>query len=195
MFKKVLIGSSLALVLIVGVTLQFTEKSQPPYGATVENNTGIFTFSGVIASGLIHQALNYFLDNNIGNVVIEIHSPGGSLFEVWRIISLMEEHGDRLHYETRVYGVAGSGGFMVFLAGHERLISRHAVFMWHNTEARMSAEDNKFFDDACNEYIASRTGMKVAQIEAKLKDGEAKKDWYLGASEAIALGIAHGYID
>ena len=195
MFTKILICLLLIVAITVGATLQLKEQSQPPYGATVENHTGIFTFSGVIDSASIHAALNYFLDNDLEKVVIEIHSPGGSLFEVWRIIALLEEHGDKLHYETRVYGVAGSGGFMVFLAGDERLISRHAVFLWHNVEARMSAGDNKFFDDASNEYIASRTGMTFKQVEEKITNGERKKDWYFGAKEAIALGIAHGYID
>ncbi|HEA68479.1 hypothetical protein LCGC14_1265410 [marine sediment metagenome] len=187
--KKRLILFTVCLLLFFGC-----DKTKMPYGVGVKNGVGSFVFKGTIASTYIPDALKYFSKNNIRQVVIEVHSPGGSLFEVWRIISLLESYDNEIKYQTRALGLAGSGGFMVFLAGDERLVSRHASFMWHNTKGYgIDEEANKMFDDRSNAYIASRTDMTIDQVREKIKNGE--KDWYFGAKEAIALGIAHGYIE
>ena len=190
--KPIIIVLFLLILLLVGCA-----KEKPPFGASIGNGVGYYTFNGPISSTYVHRSIEYFIKRNVKKVVIEVHSPGGSLFEVWRIISLLEEHGDKLTYETRTNGIAGSGGLMIFLAGDKRLTSKHATFMWHNTEGILSTDDRNLFDIACNEYIAKQTGMTAEEVMEKIStNGDTiKKDWFFGAKEAISLGVAHGYID
>lgn len=165
-----------------------------PSGVRIENGIGTYLFSGVMSSYDFAKVLEYFSSHRVKKVIIEIHSPGGSLFEVWRIVSLMEEYENKIEYETRVNGIAGSGGFLVFLMGNKRLTSKHATFMWHNKKSPViSNEANKFFDDATNKFVASRTGMTLEEVQEKIQNGN--KEWYFGAKEAISLGVATGYIN
>ncbi len=168
-------------------------KELMPYGVSVKDGVGFFTFEGVINSTHFPRALKYFSAHGIKRVVMEIHSGGGSAYEMWRIISWMEEYND-IKYETRAYGIAGSASFLIYLAGDIRLVSRYPTFMWHKTQGYLSEEILKLFDGRANAYIASRTGLTIDEIRAKIEDGDKTKDWYFGAKEAIALGIAHGYI-
>ena len=185
----------LVYVFVLTLLLFGCGGEKPPYGVGIESGTGYFTFQGNISSIHFPEALQYFSSHSIKKVVIEIHSLGCSLFEVWRIVSLMELYSDNIKYETRVYGIAASGGLVIFIAWDKRLVSKRASFMWHNLPGHMSKEDNKFFDDGVNRYIAIRSGVPLEQIEGKIREDGNQKDWYFGAKEAISLGIAHGYIE
>ena len=185
----------LFIILLIAVLFLFSgcdKAEMPPYGAAIRDGVGMFVFNGNISSTHLPAALVYFSEHNVKRVVFEVHSSGGRLYEVQRILSLLEDYGDAIEYETRVYGNAGSGGLMVFLAGDKRLISRHATFFWHNLNSAQPDDIDKFFDDRTNGYIASRTSLSIDQVREKVKEN---KDWYFGAKEAIALGIAHGYIE
>ena len=168
-------------------------KDVPPYGVSIKDGVGFFSLTGTLSSTYLPGALAYFSTHGIKKVVMEVFSGGGSSYEMWRIISWMEEYSD-IEYETRTYGMAGSAALLVYLAGDIRLISRHPTFMWHKAQGYLSKEILRLFDDHNNAYFASRTGLAVDEILAKIEDGEKNKDWYFGAKEAIALGIAHGYI-
>ena len=183
--KKLLITSTILLFLFIGCV-----KNEQPYRASIKDGVGFFTFEGTLTSMYFPGALEYFSTRNIKKVIMEIHSPGGSIYEMWRVISWMEEYED-IRFETRAYGMAVSAGFIVFLAGDNRLVSRHSIFMWHNLAN--DTEGAKLLNKANNVYIASRTALTVAQILKRIDNDD--KNWYFGAKEAIALGIAHGYID
>lgn len=183
--KKLLIIPIVLLFLFAGCK---TEVS--PYGASIKGGVGFFTFNGKLSSSYLPGALKYFTAMNIKKVIMEVHSPGGSLYEMWRIVSWMEEY-DKIEYETRAYGMAGSASLIIFLAGDKRLVSRYPTFMWHNI-ARSGA-GAELLNKKDNAYIASRTDLSVEEILEKIDNDE--KSWYFGAKEAIALGIAHGYIE
>ncbi|KKN08050.1 hypothetical protein LCGC14_1060730 [marine sediment metagenome] len=183
--KKLLIMSTILLFLFIGCV-----KNVQPYRASIKDGVGFFTFEGTLTSMYFPGALEYFSTRNIKKVVMEIHSPGGNIYEMWRIISWIEKY-DNIRFETRVYGIAASAGFVIFLAGDERLVSRHAIFMWHNLASFTAGA--RLLNKANNGYIASRTILTIEQVLEKITNDD--KDWYFGAKEAIFLGIAHGYID
>ncbi|HEA69774.1 hypothetical protein LCGC14_1398510 [marine sediment metagenome] len=188
--KKLLIIPLIVLLFL----FSGCDKAEMPYGVSVKDGVGFFTFNGTLSSSYLPEALKYFSARNIKKVIMEIHSGGGSTYEMWRIISWIEEYSD-IEYETRTYGMAGSASLLIFLAGDRRLISRYPTFMWHKTQGYFSKAILELFDGRSNAYFASRTGLTIDEIRAKIEDGEKDKDWYFGAKEAIALGIAHGYIE
>jgi len=185
--KKLFVILFALSILLVGCT-----KETIPYGVSVKDGVGFFTFEGPLTSRYLPGALEYFSTHGIKRVVMEMHSPGGSFYEMWRIIAWMEAY-DNIEYETRTYSLAGSAGLIVFLAGDIRLISHYPTFMWHNVQSYVPEEVKKFYNERNNTYFASRTGLTVEQIQEKIES--AGGDWYFGAKEAIALGIAHGYIE
>ncbi|KKM73322.1 hypothetical protein LCGC14_1411720 [marine sediment metagenome] len=188
-YKSVIVVLILALFLFAGCT-----KSDMPYGVSVKDGVGFFSFQGTLSSSYLPGALKYFSAHNVKKVVMEIHSGGGSTYEMWRVIAWMEEYSG-IEYETRIYGMAGSASLLVYLAGDRRLVSRYSTFMWHKTQGYFSKAILDLFDGRANAYFASRTGLTIDEIRAKIEDDEKEKDWYFGAKEAIALGIAHGYIE
>ncbi len=186
-YKSIIVLIALGLFLFIGCG-----KNKAPYGVSVKDGVGFFTFNGTLSSSYLPGAIKYFSARNIKKVVMEIHSPGGSMYEMWRIIAWMQEYSG-IEYETRIYGMAGSAGLLVYLAGDVRLTSHYPTFMWHNSQSFLPDDVKKLFDDRMNTYFASRTGLTAEQIQENIESGGG--EWYFGAKEAISIGVAHGYIE
>jgi ATP-dependent protease ClpP protease subunit len=127
------------------------------------------------------------------HIVVEVNSFGGSIFEAWRIKSLIVEM-EKSGYivETTTRGVALSAGFLVFVSGTigYRSCDPNAEFMMHElwtiewpkiaTPASKEEEARTFrhLQDNINAWIASRGNMTAEQINKKVKFKEA---WLTGA--------------
>ena len=60
---------------------------------------------------------------------IFINSFGGSVYDMWALIDIIESSKTPIH--TYCSGYAMSAGFMIFLAGHKRFVTKHATLMCH----------------------------------------------------------------
>src|SRR6185436_2438068 len=65
------------------------------------------------------------------DVVVNINSPGGDLFEGMAIYNLLREHQGKV--TVKVLGVAASAASIVAMAGDEIQIARAGFLMIHNT--------------------------------------------------------------
>jgi len=143
---------------------------------------------------------HYVAWHKITHVILEIQSPGGSLFEAWRMIGLMrtlEETGVKI--ETRAHGFAASAGFMIFVSGTKglRYASPHAELMWHELysfsmfkiETPSSSEDAsrilRHLQDTANSWLAARSKLSKEELDAKVK----KKEFWCNGKEALDLGF------
>lgn len=136
--------------------------------------------------------LGYLDSHGIKKAVIELYSPGGNAVETIRIVSLIrswQNGGGKV--ETRLYGAAVSGGFMVFISGDVRLVDRYAHLMWHAAQGGSDEDMLKHIQDVANRYIASRGKITKHQIDKKIKDG---KEWWMSGADAVEYGFADGFL-
>jgi ATP-dependent protease ClpP protease subunit len=143
----------------------------------------------------------------LNKVIIEVSSYGGSLFDGWRYVGVIEQWYDRFEIETHLLGYAMSCGFLIFEAGETRLVSPRATGMWHEFRSfamfqvktpsgiEDEAEEMRIIQNNVNEYLASRSCrdgvcLSVEDIHKEVN----KRNWWLNGSDMIELGFADGYI-
>lgn len=130
----------------------------------------------------------------IGNndVVVNINSPGGNMFEGLAIYNQLRAHSGKV--TVNVLGIAASAASIIAMAGDEIQMGRGAFLMIHNCwgvcvgnrhDLAKLAQDMEPFDKSmCDIYIA-RTGQ-TSEVVSQMMDNET----YIGASDAIEKGFA-----
>ena len=130
----------------------------------------------------------------IGNrdVVVNINSPGGDVFEGIAIYNRLREHPSQVH--VRVLGLAASAASIIAMAGDKIEIGEAAFVMIHNAwvmavgNRHDMAEVASFlepFDGALRDVYVQRTGMDAGEIEAMM-DAET----WIGGKSAVEKGFA-----
>ncbi len=127
-----------------------------------------------------------------GDVVVNINSPGGDMFEGLAIYNLLREHPGSV--TVKVLGVAASAASIIAMAGDEVQIARAGFLMIHNAWTWAAGNRHDFreyadylepFDAAMADVYVARTGQDAKSIE-KMMDGET----WIGGSKAIEQGFA-----
>lgn len=131
------------------------------------------------------------------DVVVNINSPGGDVFEALAIYNLLREHKGKV--SMRILGIAASAASFIAMAGDEVQIGRAAFFMIHNAwmvaignrhDLREAADWIEPFDKTIADIYAARTNMDVDEISA-LMDAES----WIGGADAVSKGFADGFLD
>lgn len=126
------------------------------------------------------------------DVVVNINSPGGDMFEGLAIYNLLREHPGSVR--VKVLGVAASAASIIAMAGDEIQIARAGFLMIHNAwtyaagnrhDFRQYADYLEPFDAAMADVYVARTGQDAKSIE-KMMDGET----WIGGSKALEQGFA-----
>jgi ATP-dependent protease ClpP protease subunit len=151
----------------------------------------------------IEQGLEYFSHKpEFKKVVINVFSPGGSVFHGWKLISVVERFYNRFHVVTQCDSAAFSAGLLTYLVGEERLASRHANFMAHElrgwarfkelvpSDLQDEAEIFLKWQTQINEWIASKCSVPADKVKEKTR----YKEWWFDGVEAVEYGIATGYM-
>lgn len=138
-------------------------------------------------------------------VVIEIHSPGGSVMDAWRSVGIVQEMQKRgILVETRCYGLSASAAVLLLASGDigHRYVSPHSEIMMHKVwtfkmfaiATPDSAEDQaatlKHFQENLNSFLISRSKLTKEKIEEFI----FKKDFWFTGEKAIELGLADKFI-
>jgi len=177
-----------------------------PYAAdmstTDDGKTAVIVISN-IQSTQIEEFFKYVAWHpEITKCVFEIMSPGGSLFEAWRIVGLMELWKSRgMLIETRCHGFAASAGFIIFINGSNRLASKTAEFMWHElytfamfkvsrpSDTMDEAIVLRHLQDTASRFLSKRSKLSAKQWDEKVH----KKEFWCNGEQAIKFGISDGY--
>lgn len=129
---------------------------------------------------------------NGADVVVNVNSPGGDMFEGLAIYNLLRDHPG--HVTVNVIGIAASAASIIAMAGDTVQIGRSAFLMIHNcwfgvvgnkTELRAMADTMEPFDRAMADVYAARSGLDIKAV-AKLMDAET----FIAGSDAVAQGFA-----
>ena len=152
-----------------------------------------------IADDQIRDAADYFYSHDITNVMIDIHSPGGSLFDAWRMKGIIDEMiGRGIRVETRVYGAAFSAGFLIFCAGQDRVAADTAELMWHElitgemfaiktpADKEDEAKILRHLQDTANNWIVGRSKVSKTDLDDKIR----KKEFWISGKQAFDMGFA-----
>ena len=109
---------------------------------------------------------------------------------MWGLIDVI------LNSKTPIYthcqGYAMSAGFLIFIAGNKRYMTKHSTLMCHQVGKAQKLIENvdqiEIIRDEIDGYIIERcpkiTRQKLQEINEK------KLDWFIKIDEAIKLGIA-----
>lgn len=126
------------------------------------------------------------------DVVVNINSPGGDMFEGLAIYNLLREHKGRV--TVKVLGVAASAASIIAMAGDEVQVARAGFLMIHNAWILAAGNRHDFmayaeylepFDASMADIYAARSGQDVKAIQ-QMMDGET----WIGGSAAIEQGFA-----
>lgn len=122
-------------------------------------------------------------------IKLYINSNGGAIDDMWSLIDIM------LNSKTPIYtyctGYAMSAGFLIFLAGSKRFMTKHARLMfhqmscYHNGKYKDLVEDRKEMDFLHKEiidYVVSRTKISKNKIQTWI---EKKQDKYFHYEESL----------
>ncbi|MDP2141289.1 MAG: Clp protease ClpP [Gammaproteobacteria bacterium] len=136
----------------------------------------------------------------IGNdtdVIVNINSPGGDVFEGLAIYNLLREHKGMV--TVNVIGLAASAASFIAMAGDVIRIGRAAFFMIHNAwvcacgnrnDLREIAEWLEPFDNTIADIYAMRSGVDIAEVIAQM-DSET----WIGGKEAVDKGWADALLE
>lgn len=131
---------------------------------------------------------------SIGNkdVIVNINSPGGDVFEGIAIYNRLREHQGKI--TVKVLGLAASAASVIAMAGDEVQIGASSFLMIHNAwvlaignrhDMREVADFLEPFDRALADVYVARSGQELETVQAAM-DAET---WFNG-SQAVELGYA-----
>lgn len=139
--------------------------------------------------------------NNRGDkrIVIEINTPGGSVWAGMRLAKAIEE--SPAPVTCVVDGMAASMGFYILQSCHTRVMTRRSLLMTHQpaTGGLLYGPAEKYeglaellrkLSHAMVEHMAARMKISVADFEKRI-DG---KDWWLTNDEAVAVGAVDALV-
>lgn len=178
-------------------------KWQPNVKASTEADNTISIYEeigydwwtdGGVTAQRIAASLRYIGEEQ--DVIVNINSPGGDVFEGLAIYNLLRNHKGKV--TVRVLGVAASAASVIAMAGDEIQIARAGFIMIHNCwswavgnqhDMREAADYLAVFDESANDIYRTRTGLEQKEI-AQMMDTET---WLSGA-KAIEKGFADDYL-
>lgn len=144
---------------------------------------------GGVSMRRISAALRSMKDDD---VVVNINSPGGSMFEGVAIYNALKEHKGKV--KIKVLGMAASAASIIAMAGDEVEIAKSAFFMIHNSwvvalgnrhDLMDTAKTLAPFDAAMASIYAEKTGKDEKEI-AKMMDEET----WISGELAVEMGFA-----
>lgn len=178
----------------------FTEFS-PPMGAVFKiidgETVGWYNFD-YVEDAQVREVLEYFYRHKIEKIIFNVDSFGGSAFDGYAIANLFGEYVGKIKIITRVQSVAMSAGFLVFVAGHHRIVSPLATLMWHEiaywtflkkvtpSNSEQEALVMRLLQNMANTFLASKSNMTKEAIDAEI----AYKDWFMSGKQALEMGFA-----
>jgi ATP-dependent Clp protease, protease subunit len=126
-------------------------------------------------------------------IEIYIDSYGGLVYQCFGLLSIMERSKAPIH--TIVTGCAMSCGFMILISGHKRYAHRLSTPLYHQVSSGAygqlkGIEESVSETKRLQKILESETMEKTKISKKKLKEiFEKKIDWYMGAKEALTLGV------
>lgn len=131
------------------------------------------------------------------DVVVNINSPGGDIFEAATIYNLLAQH--KGNVTVNILGLAASAASVIAMAGDTIKISRIGFLMIHNAwsivmgnkdDLRSAADALEKFDESILAAYSSRATAGEKKIAKMMED-----ETWIGADDALEYGFADEIIE
>jgi ATP-dependent Clp protease protease subunit len=122
-----------------------------------------------------------------------INSFGGELYSGLALVDIIDNSLTPIH--TICHGAAMSMALIVFAAGHHRLASKYATFMYHEASYgtdgkvmhhKQELKETERTDKICDDYLISKTKFTAKQLN-DIKD--KRSEWYFDVKVAHKYGL------
>lgn len=129
-------------------------------------------------------------------VVVEINSPGGSVFAALEIQKVIERHGKPV--TCVVDGLAASAAFVTLQSCTTRYATDRSILMAHHASTTVQGQEQdmknglarlRAVDLAMAARCAHRMGLTSAEFESHVSDG---REWWLSQEDALATHALDG---
>ena len=185
-----------------GVSPLAFDRWNPAIKASDENDNTIGIYDPIgydywDDSGVTAKRISAALRSLDGaDVVVNINSPGGDVFEGLAIYNLLREY--KGHVIVRVLGVAASAASFIAMAADEIQIARAGFFMIHNAwtglwgnrnDLRETADFLEQIDDTIADIYHVRSGLSMDELKADMD-----KERWINGRDAIDSGFADAFL-
>jgi ATP-dependent Clp protease protease subunit len=171
------------------------------------------TLSGYVDSESVKEIINFIneineydkvLESELVNyereaIILQLNTMGGEAYSGFALASVIELSVTPI--VTLAIGSVMSVGLVIWLAGHERMMTEYAVPMYHEVAVathHMKLQDHtdnvfhmktiqKMYDD----FILKRTTIKKEKLESIKK---SKKDYFFTPQQALEWGFVVGIV-
>ena len=185
-----------------GVSPLAFDRWNPAIKASDENDNTIGIYDPIgydywDDSGVTAKRISAALRSLDGaDVVVNINSPGGDVFEGLAIYNLLREY--KGHVTVRVLGVAASAASFIAMAADDIQIARAGFFMIHNAwtglwgnrnDLRETADFLEQIDDTIADIYHVRSGLSMDELKADMD-----KERWINGRDAINSGFADAFL-
>lgn len=185
-----------------GVSPLAFDRWNPAIKASDENDNTIGIYDPIgydywDDSGVTAKRISAALRSLDGaDVVVNINSPGGDVFEGLAIYNLLREY--KGHVTVRVLGVAASAASFIAMAADEIQIARAGFFMIHNAwtglwgnrnDLRETADFLEQIDDTIADIYHVKSGLSMDELKADMD-----KERWINGCDAIDSGFADAFL-
>ena len=185
-----------------GVSPLAFDRWNPAIKASDENDNTIGIYDPIgydywDDSGVTAKRISAALRSLDGaDVVVNINSPGGDVFEGLAIYNLLREY--KGHVTVRVLGVAASAASFIAMAADEIQIARVGFFMIHNAwtglwgnrnDLRETADFLEQIDDTIADIYHVKSGLSMDELKADMD-----KERWINGRDAIDSGFADAFL-
>jgi len=173
------------------------EADAPPVD-NMKNGEFVISISGEIGWAVTAQSITEQLEKADGqDVVIEIASPGGAVFEGVEIFNAIRNYEGRT--EARIIGMAASMASYIPLAADKVIAEDNATFMIHNVWTIAMGDSEALMDEAerlesLNKLLAQEYIKKTGKSEKEVLEMMAAETWLYG-KEIKKAGFVDGLIE
>lgn len=129
-------------------------------------------------------------------IKIVLKSEGGSIYDGLALIDVIEK--SKIPVHITAHGCVMSMALNVLVSGHKRFCSKNTTFMYHDGWYEMGEKNVQEHKDElkeaerlskiCDNYLISRTNLKIAKLKRIKKTG---KNWYFDAKDALEYGVVN----
>lgn len=135
----------------------------------------------------------YSLDYQPEPIKIYIDSYGGSVYQCFGLLSVMDRSQTPIH--TIVTGCAMSCGFMMLICGHKRFAHKLSTPLYHQVssgswgtvkELEENLEETKRLQKVLENIVKEKTNINKKKLREIL---DTKKDWFMTAEQALELDV------
>lgn len=166
-------------------------------GATIDifDTIGSDWFGDGFTAKRMSAALRSIGEEN--DVLVNINSPGGDVFEAASIYNLLAQH--KGHVTVNIIGLAASAASVIAMAGDTVKISKVGFLMIHNSwsvvmgnkdDLREAADILEKFDISILSTYAAKVSIEESKIKKMMKD-----ETWLSADDALEFGFVDEVID